>query len=158
MEYIWRIRSQLGTQKVLIPATAVVVLNARDEVLLHLRDDTLSWGLPGGLMDIGETAVESARREVWEETGLTIGVPWLYGVFSGPEFEVTYANGDETAPVILGFATRDYQGELARTAESLELGFFPLSALPENMNPSHRRFLDGYLEHVRLGSSRPVAH
>ncbi len=33
-----------------------------------------SWTVPGGTLQLGETIVECARREVLEETGLTISM------------------------------------------------------------------------------------
>jgi hypothetical protein len=46
MEYIKKIRIKVGHDKVLIPSSAVVILNEDDHVLLHLRNDSKSWGLP----------------------------------------------------------------------------------------------------------------
>lgn len=156
MEYIHRLRLKVGHDKVLIPAAVVVVLNREEQVLLQLRNDSNSWGLPGGLMDIGETATEGAHREVFEETGLSVKNLQLYGIFSGPTFEAKYPNGDETATVNLGFFTREYDGVPVETEESLKVGFFPLHALPENMNPYHRRFAEGYIEFCRQGAQAPV--
>lgn len=158
MEYIQRIRQKLGHTKILIPASAVVVLNERDEVLLHLRNEVDEWGLPGGLMDIGETATEGAAREVREETGLAVKSLRFFGVFSGPSFEVRYPGGDETAPVVLGFFTREFSGEPVPTVESLSVGFYPPEKLPANMHKDHRRFMEGFLEFRRLGSAAPVCH
>jgi 8-oxo-dGTP pyrophosphatase MutT (NUDIX family) len=156
MEYIQSLRAKIGSTKILIPASAVVILNAKDEVLLHLRDDTHSWGLPGGLMDLGETVLENAEREAFEETGLKVRNLRLFGTFSGPRFENRYPGGDETSPVILGFYTDDFEGVPGRAKESLEVGFFPFSALPENMNKFHRWFVESFLEFRRQGSSRPI--
>lgn len=156
MEYIQRIRATVGHDQVLIPANAVVILNAQGEVLLQLRDDTSTWGLPGGLMDVGETVVESICREAFEETGVWIKNPRLFGVFSGPKFEVTYPNGDLSVPVILGFYTTEFEGSPKETKESLKIGFFPLTAIPPNMNPSHRGFVDGFLEFRKRGAVFPV--
>lgn len=39
------------------------------------------WGLPGGMLELGETVTEGVRREVWEECGVEIEVGPLVGVF-----------------------------------------------------------------------------
>lgn len=41
-------------------------------LLLIQRADDLLWALPGGLLEIGESPSEGARREVEEETGLSV--------------------------------------------------------------------------------------
>ena len=152
MEYIKRVRATLGNQKILIPATAIVILNERNEILLQLRDDYSLWGLPGGLMDLGETVLECVVRETLEETGLQIKNPTLFGVFSGPKFEARYPNGDETAPVILGFFTKQYEGDLLNSSEeSLKNQFFPLRALPQSMNEFHRKFVEGFIQYQENG-------
>ena len=53
-------------------ATAAVVFDAQDRILLHQRSDNGNWALPGGTMETGETADECVVREVQEETGLTV--------------------------------------------------------------------------------------
>ena len=42
------------------------------------------WGIPGGFLEIGESAQEGARREVEEETELRIEVGRLVGIYSRP--------------------------------------------------------------------------
>jgi A/G-specific adenine glycosylase len=56
---------------------AVVVLEVRGRFLVQRRPSTgLLGGLyefPGGKIERGETPVQAARREAWEETGLRLG-------------------------------------------------------------------------------------
>ena len=42
------------------------------------------WGIPGGFLEMGESAQEGARREVEEETDLRIEVGRLIGIYSRP--------------------------------------------------------------------------
>lgn len=75
-------------------ATVAVIVNGRGEILVCRRADDPAKGtldLPGGFTDIGETAEEGVRREVREETGLTVteteflfSLPNVY-LFSGME-------------------------------------------------------------------------
>lgn len=156
MEYIKNIRMKVGHDKVLIPSSAIIILSKDDSVLLQLRDDSKSWGLPGGLMDIGETIVECVQREAFEETGLKIKNPRLFGIFSGPKFETKYPNGDETSSVAMGFYTNDFDGTITETDESLKIDFFSLDKLPENMNKFQRLFVEGFLDYRKNGSIHPI--
>jgi 8-oxo-dGTP pyrophosphatase MutT (NUDIX family) len=56
------------------PGVRVILLDAADRTLLFLCHDEQGirfWVPPGGGAEPGETAEETARRELWEETGLT---------------------------------------------------------------------------------------
>lgn len=52
----------------------VLVQNSKSEILLLQRAPRLKWGyiwgLPGGMIDKGETAFQAARRELVEETAI----------------------------------------------------------------------------------------
>ncbi len=51
-------------------------------------------GFTGGAVDPGESPVDAAVREAWEETGLHVEITGIFGVFGGPDFRVSYPNGD----------------------------------------------------------------
>ena len=66
--------------------TSIVPLLPDGRIVLILRRDDKLWGLPGGLIDWGETIATSAKREMLEETGLTLThIDRLVGVYSQPE-------------------------------------------------------------------------
>ena len=54
---------------------AVVVRDGRTLLVRRAHEPRKGeWSLPGGLLDLGETLVDAARREVKEETGLDVEV------------------------------------------------------------------------------------
>lgn len=66
-----------------IIGVAAIVLRG-DHVLLVQRGREPAkglWGLPGGVLELGETVAEGVRREVLEECGVEVEVGPLVGVF-----------------------------------------------------------------------------
>ena len=66
-----------------IVGVAAVVLRAGQVLLVQRGREPAKglWGLPGGMLELGETVAEGVRREVWEECGVEIEVGPLVGVF-----------------------------------------------------------------------------
>ena len=67
-----------------LPAAFAAVRNVVGEVLLVRRIDDGNWELPGGRIEVGETASTTVVREVAEESGITIELTGLAGVYSDP--------------------------------------------------------------------------
>ena len=94
MGYIEELRALVGHRRLILCGASVVIRNARGELLLQQRrGPTERWSFPGGLMELGESTEETARREVFEETALTLGAMKLIGVYSGAEHLCRAANG-----------------------------------------------------------------
>ncbi len=123
-----------------LSVSAVVRRVARaSEVLLMRRSDNRHWGLPGGYVEPGESVSEAAQREVKEETGFSIELGRLVGVYSDPARQVIgYADGRRVQAVNLCFeALAGVAGEPTTPEETLELGFFAVDALPQPFVPIH---------------------
>ncbi len=58
------------------------------EILLMRRSDNGHWGLPGGFVEVGESIADATRREVAEETGWSVELGRLIGVYSDPATNV----------------------------------------------------------------------
>lgn len=145
MSYVKELRELVGNRPLILPGAVAIILNDQNEVLLQHRSDG-GWGLPGGIMELKESLEETARREVKEETGLLIGELELMGIFSGKEYFLKVANGDELYSVTAVYATRDVQGEVVIDGvESLDVQYFPLDALPDGLTKSYRSYIDPYL-------------
>ncbi len=110
------------------------------EILLMQRSDNGHWGLPGGYVEPGESVQQAALREVREETGWTVDLGRLVGVYSDPARQVVeYPDHRRVQAVNLcfeGLARRS--GDLGTPGEVLGIGFFAWNALPEPFVPIHR--------------------
>jgi ADP-ribose pyrophosphatase YjhB (NUDIX family) len=109
------------------------------EILLMRRSDNGHWGLPGGYVDAGESVAHAAAREVREETGWSVEVGRLVGVYSDPARQVIeYPDRRRVQAVNLCFeALAREPGELGTPDEVTGVGFFACDALPQPFVPIH---------------------
>lgn len=130
MGYIKEMRKFIGHAPMLSAGATVVVLKD-NKILLNLRSDTNTWGIPGGAIELGETLEETASRELKEETNLEAESFTLLNVFSGKDFYFKYPNDDELYSVVILYLANDITGELKITdGESFELKYFGKDELP----------------------------
>jgi ADP-ribose pyrophosphatase YjhB (NUDIX family) len=121
------------------PAVAAIVTNGDGRLLLQRRSDNGLWAVPGGGVEIGESVSAAMVREVREETGLTVAIERLVGVYSDPTLQVVrYADGNVVHYISTLFACRILGGSLETCDESLDLQFFDPARLPEDMLGMHR--------------------
>jgi 8-oxo-dGTP diphosphatase len=126
MSYVEWIRSRVGHRKIFLAYTSVVLRDSQGRVLLQRRTDFDTWGLPGGILEAGEDVLTCARRELLEETGLTAGPLKLVGVYTDPQFDVIYPNGDQVQQYTLCLQGRLAGGRM----------------LPDGVETSEQAFLD----------------
>jgi Ser/Thr protein kinase RdoA (MazF antagonist)/ADP-ribose pyrophosphatase YjhB (NUDIX family) len=108
-------------------------------------------------MELGESLDETAKRELFEETGLIANSLELFGVFSGADMHYTYQNGDEVSIVDIVYVCRDYSGELkANSNEVDELRFFALDELPDNISPPQVKPLAVYAHRKKLVRAKAI--
>lgn len=150
MEYINGLRKYVGNQPLLIVGSTVLVMDAHNRLLMMKRSDNGNWGVPGGAMELGETTEETARRELFEETGLEVGELTLFGVFSGKELYYRYPSGEEVYNVSIVYLAHDVHGTVKLfDGEHYDSQYFDLTDLPENVSPPIkpilRKLLDTHL-------------
>lgn len=132
MGYIMNLRKYVGHETLIGLGATTLVFNKNNELLLNLRTDTNTWGIPGGSMELHETLEETAIRELKEEAGIEASSLELVSVLSGDEYYFEYPNGDKMCTVIVLYKVLNYDGEIkVSDNESKELRFFSLDNLPK---------------------------
>jgi ADP-ribose pyrophosphatase YjhB (NUDIX family) len=132
------------------PATPKVDVRAAvfrgGEILLVKEPDDRGWSVPGGWADVGETASESAVREVREESGYLVRAVRLISAYDRDR------QGHTPLPYHvyrLVFLCEILERSRASAVEAEEVGFFGEGELPElsfsRVTPAQiRRFFEQY--------------
>lgn len=101
-----------------------------DEVLLVRRGQEpalKSWSLPGGLVELGETLEDAVRRELKEETGLSVNIlgvtAILDRIYHDPDGKIPYHY------VLIDFVCDYQRGELEPASDISAAQFVPVSDL-----------------------------
>ena len=146
MGYIMNLRKYVGHEPLIGVGATTLVFNDKNELLLNLRTDTNTWGIPGGSMELNETIEETAIRELKEEAGISADKLELVSVLSGKDYYLEYPNGDKMCTVIILFKVLNYTGNIkVSDNESKQLKFFALNDLP-NMESRANAIIDKILD------------
>lgn len=110
--------------KLMVGCAAVILDGTRSHVLLTQRTDNAQWCIPGGRMEPGENAAEACRREVLEETGLTVEIVRLSGIYTSPDHVTRYRDGETVQVVALCFEAVVTAGSPGLSDETIDVGWF----------------------------------
>lgn len=106
-------------------AASALVINDGAVLLVKRRYEPYAglWALPGGHVEPGETTVDAVRREVHEETGITLLDPRFYALIEYILYrdeEVLYHY------VIAVYVATEFEGYLVAGDDAEDVGFFDL--------------------------------
>jgi len=98
--HIARLRAAVGHDLLLLPSVSVLPVDAAGRLLLvrHAGHHD-GWAVLGGVVEVGESPAQAAVRETREEIGVEVRLVRLLDVLGGPDYQVSYPNGDRTAYV-----------------------------------------------------------
>ena len=149
--YIMDLRRVVGHRTLIQAAASIICVDKKGRLLLGRRTDNHMWGYSGGAVEIDEKIEDCARRELYEEMGITAGELELFYINSGPEAHYVYPNGDEVSNVEVVYICRDYKGEIRPQPEEIEeIRYFSVDEIRmEEISPPIRPVMRKYKETFR---------
>lgn len=131
--YLGRLRAVVGQQTLMAVGVRVLLEDTQGRFLVLRRADDGKWGLPAGGLELGESLLEAAARELHEETSLILHAPTPFGLSSSPAIENhTYPNGDRVQGIalLLHMTATDAQPAV-NDGEALEMRFATLAQIDQ---------------------------
>lgn len=116
----------------------------RPIILIERLNAPHGWALPGGFVDYGESVETAARREAFEETGLTVELIEQFQVYSDPSRDPR----KHTLSVVF-LAIADGDPKAADDAKAVTL--FEIWQIPDTLCFDHSRILHDYRQYRDYG-------
>jgi 8-oxo-dGTP diphosphatase len=108
-------------------SVAAAVVDEYGRVLVTQRRDNGHWEPPGGVLEINESIIDGLRREVLEETGLTVEPVRLTGVYKNMPRGI----------VALVFLARISSGALTTSDETSRVEWWTAEMVEDRMEPAY---------------------
>ncbi|MEU1312176.1 NUDIX domain-containing protein [Streptomyces cinnamoneus] len=133
-----------------VPSVTAVVQDQKGNVLLIHKTDNDLWALPGGGHDVGESIEQTVIREVEEETGISVVVQDIVGLYTDPQHVMAYDDGEVRQQFSICFRARPVGGTLRTSSESKEVRWISPADLDKlDIHPSMRLRITHGLDKAR---------
>jgi ADP-ribose pyrophosphatase YjhB (NUDIX family) len=159
--YIQELRKLATDFPLVLVRPTLIMLNHEGEILLVKHSDD-TWGLPGGLLEPGESVEGALKRELNEELDVCIDKLTLFKIFSGNGFRRISKSGAETHYVAITYLSESYSGYFRiDNEEVIEYGFFNPKEIPNETTGMIKEIINEYIksEHYKgiiVGDIRDV--
>lgn len=114
------------------------VIDDQGRILLIQRADSGKWAMPGGAIEVGETAAEGVVREALEETGVRCRAVSLVGVFDSRFCGTVSRHHLYIFVFLCEPLNMDQVRKPSHAIEVLNMDWFPEDGLPLAIDPGHR--------------------
>jgi len=131
-----------------VPTVDIIIEIGEEIVLIRRKHPPPGWAIPGGFIDAGERAEEAAVREALEETGLSVTLTALLGVYSDPA-------RDTRRHTISTVYVATAEGTPSGGDDASEAGLFAENTLPAPLAFDHASILADYFRFRKTGK-RPL--
>jgi ADP-ribose pyrophosphatase YjhB (NUDIX family) len=141
--YLGHLRQVIGKRKIFAIAARGIVEDENGRILLVRRSDNGQWVLPAGSIELEESILDCVKREVFEETGLTVHSATPIAIYSEPRFSFVTSYGDPYQMFTTVFIIDKWSGEIkTQTDETTAASFFDLDNLPDIPDFYHETIAD----------------
>ncbi|HID97338.1 MAG TPA: NUDIX hydrolase [Thermodesulfobacteriaceae bacterium] len=120
-----------------VPTVDIIIRLKGGIVLIERTNPPHGLALPGGFVDYGESLENAAVREAMEETGLTIRLTGLLGVYSDPD-------RDPRQHTISTVFMADAEGSPTAGDDAASATVYSLEAVPDNLVFDHSEIIEDY--------------